>query len=363
LAFCFPCRAFKGNEVNSSRTEETFSKNGFKGWYRANKSFLNHKLSKSHLNSTIALSAFLNSKQIDQSLDESRIVLNKKREEERLKHRKIIARLIDISICLAKGGMAFRGHDKSHESCQQENFKELVNLLAKYDTTLKNHLVMGPKNAQYVSNHNQNDLIFSLHNVVFKQIKSSINNCKISIIADKTSDVGHHELSIVIRHFDKQTNRPIETFVALRRMKSVDAQSIFDAITSVLLQSSKNWTSVISVCFDGASTMSGAIGGVQAKCKVENKNILYVHCYAHCLNLALVDSVCEKDNRKNNRCIFNFFGIIQFIYSFIEGSPRRHAILGKIIAASSGQKFATLKSLSTTRWACRAEAVTSVKNH
>jgi len=136
-----------------------------------------------------------------------------------LKHRKIIARLIDISICLAKGGMAFRGHDESHESCQQGNFKELVNLLSKYDTTLKNHLVMGPKNAQYVSNHIQNDLIFSLHNVVYKQIKSSINDCKISIIVDETSDVRHHErLSIVIRHFDKQTNRPIETFVALRRM-------------------------------------------------------------------------------------------------------------------------------------------------
>jgi len=96
--------------------------------------------------------------------------------------------------------------------------------------------------------------------------------------------------------------------------------------------------------------MSGGIGGVQAKCKVENKNILYVHCYAHCLNLALVDSVCEKDNRfKNNRCIFNFFGTIQFIYIFIEGSPTRHAVLEKIIAASFGQKFATLKSLSTTK--------------
>ncbi|KAL4098697.1 hypothetical protein QTP88_023245 [Uroleucon formosanum] len=86
-------------------------------------------------------------------------------------------------------------------------------------------------------------------------------------------------------------------------MKSVDAQSIFDAITSVLLQLSKNWTSVISVCFDGASTMSGGIGGVQA--------------------------------------------------NFIKGSPTRHAILEKIISAS----------LSTTRRACRAEAVTSVKNH
>jgi hypothetical protein len=139
-------------------------------------------------------------------------------------------------------------------------------------------------------------------------------------------------------------------------MKTVDV--------NVLHQLSKNWTSVISVCFDGASTMSVSIGGVQSKCKIENKNILYVHCYAHCLNLALVDAVCEKPNctygLKNSRCIFNFFGTIQFIYSFIEGSPTRHAILENIIASSS-HKFRTLKSLSTTRWACRAEAVNSVK--
>lgn len=131
----------------------------------------------------------------------------------------------------------------------------------------------------------------------FKQIKSSINDCKISIKADETSDVEYLEkLSIVIRHFDKQKNRPIETFVAFKQMKSVDAQSIAGEMTSDLqglLQLSKNCTSVISVRFDGPSTMSGSIGGVQAKWKMKNKNILYVHCYVHCLNLALVDSICE----------------------------------------------------------------------
>jgi len=56
--------------------------------------------------------------------------------------------------------------------------------------------------------------------------------------------------------------------------------------------------SVMSVCFDGASTMSGStFERVQAIYKVENKNILkYVHFYdAHCINIALVDYIlCEK---------------------------------------------------------------------
>lgn len=153
-------------------------------------------------------------------------------------------------------------------------------------------------------------------------------------------------MSIVIRHFDKQKNRPVETLVALKQMKTVDALSIFDAITSVLHQLSKNWASVISVCFDGASTMSGINGGVQAKCKKENINILYVLCYAHYLNLALVDSlcICEKPHTtnglKSSRCIFNFFITIQFIYIFIEVSPTRHVILENIIA-SFGHKLGT----------------------
>lgn len=193
-------------------------------------------------------------------------------------------------------------------------------------------------------------------------MKSNINDSKISIIADETSDVDHHgQLSIVVIHFDKQKNRPIHTLIAIRQMKSVDAQSIFDAITSVLLQVSKNWTSVISVYFDGTSMMSDSTEGVQAKWKMENKNIPYVHCYARCLNLAQVNSVCKKVNSpsglKNNRRIFHFFGTIRFIYSFIERSPTRHAILENV-------KLTTLKSLSTTRWTCRAEALTSVwKNY
>ncbi|KAF0711001.1 Uncharacterized protein FWK35_00031899, partial [Aphis craccivora] len=58
IAFCFPCRVLNENELNSSRTDQKFSTNGFKRWYRANKSFLNHKTTKSHINSTSALNAF-----------------------------------------------------------------------------------------------------------------------------------------------------------------------------------------------------------------------------------------------------------------------------------------------------------------
>ena len=47
---------------------------------------------------------------------------------------------------------------------------------------------------------------------------------------------------------------------------------------------------------------------------------------------------------------------------FIEGSPARHAVLENIGKAID-VKLRTLKSLSTTRWACRSEAVSAVRSN
>ena len=46
---------------------------------------------------------------------------------------------------------------------------------------------------------------------------------------------------------------------------------------------------------------------------------MYVHCYAHCLNLALVSSCTSH---KENPIIFDFFGIVQLVFNLIEGSPK-----------------------------------------
>ncbi|CAI6371179.1 unnamed protein product [Macrosiphum euphorbiae] len=53
---------------------------------------------------------------------------------------------------------------------------------------------------------------------------------------------------------------------------------------------------------------------------------------------------------------------MQLIYNFIEGSCTRHAVLEKI-ANLTNTKLKTLKSISTTRWACRSEAISAVKEN
>lgn len=57
--------------------------------------------------------------------------------------------------------------------------------------------------------------------------------------------------------------------------------------------------------------MSCGISRIQVKYKEVSSRIMYVHCYAHCFNLILIDVYAYK---KDNRIVFNFFGVMQLTY-------------------------------------------------
>ena len=46
-----------------------------------------------------------------------------------------------------------------------------------------------------------------------------------------------------------------------------------------------------------------------------------MHCYAHDLNRALVNAACDTRMLE----IRNFFGIVELLFTFVEGSAARHA--------------------------------------
>jgi len=90
--------------------------------------------------------------------------------------------------------------------------------------------------------------------------------------------------------------------------------------------------------------------GVAARMKECSPRGIYVHCYGHLLNLALQDTMKEIEPLRNA------LGIIQSLYNFLEGSPKRHAVF-KSVDLEDDLLVLTLKSLSVMRWSCRFEAV------
>ncbi|XP_076358927.1 E3 SUMO-protein ligase ZBED1-like [Tachypleus tridentatus] len=63
-------------------------------------------------------------------------------------------------------------------------------------------------------------------------------------------------------------------------------------------------------CYDGAAVMSGHISDIQERFRREVSQAMYVHCYAHMLNIVLVDCV------HNVQAAAEFFVTIQKLYKF-----------------------------------------------
>ena len=84
----------------------------------------------------------------------------------------------------------------------------------------------------------------------------------------------------------------------------LDAASLAGEIMRQAGQLRLDPSKCVSQCYDGASVMSGRLTGVQAIVqRTLGHGCLYVHCYAHRLNLVLVDTA------RGNNDVNNFFGL------------------------------------------------------
>jgi hypothetical protein len=248
--YCFPCRMFCGSiELNAGQFEIVFSKIGFTNWKVATEKFNVHQRLKCHLNSTTLLKTFLNpnSKLIDVILDQQREDIRSQKEINRLKNKETMKKLIDIVLFLGVGGKSFRRHTEKTNDVHKGLFLDIVRLLRMYDPVFDQHFISGPQNALYTSNRIQNDIIQSVNLVMKRQLQSTIANKKVSIIADETSNCGHHEqLSIGVRYFDTQKRCPYEQFICMKQITSVNAENIFKVLSDTIHKYNIKWENLVS---------------------------------------------------------------------------------------------------------------------
>ncbi len=107
----------------------------------------------------------------------------------------------------------------------------------------------------------------------------------------------------------------------LKRVRAID-------ITEAIIHSIENLG--LSLCnlrgqgYDGASTMSGEKGGVQAKILEKQPKALYTHCAGHSLNLAILKS-CSIPSIRN--CIDE----IKAFTWWVKASDKRAGFLKAVV--------------------------------
>ena len=169
---------------------------------------------------------------------------------------------------------------------------ELLDLVAKHDTIVQQKITNTPQNATYTSPQIQNDLLHIIAGMVRRRISTDVRKAGIySILADETKDCSKKEqLSVVLRYVDLESATIHERFFTYVEAKRMDAEALATYILDTIRQHGLDPSKIISQGYDGASVMSGHCTGVQQRVKQVAPQALYVHCYAHCLNLVLVDT-------------------------------------------------------------------------
>lgn len=99
--------------------------------------------------------------------------------------------------------------------------------------------------------------------------------------------------------------------------------------------------------------MSGSVRGVQARFREKHPEAVYVHCYAHDLNLVLCHT-CKAIPEASD-----FFYLLENLYSFYSVSIVNHdqfAAIQKELHIEQGE----LAQISNTRWSCQLRSVNAL---
>ena len=124
-------------------------------------------------------------------------------EMEKKKWRDILHRLLGITLFLAKQNLAFHGHKEDESSLNKGNFLEMVEMLSKYDSVLKEHRIKFKRSTcklkvsvSYLAPKSQNEFISALANHVKEKLVMDIKSARyFGIMFDSTPDILCHILT------------------------------------------------------------------------------------------------------------------------------------------------------------------------
>ena len=340
--YCFCCRFFPSP---CHKYEATFTIKGLRDWKRLSQSLKNTTVQHSMTLWAGYKQARVHGTVCDQlSSVRARIVQE---------NRQYLKSICQVAVLCARQDIGLRGHREQEGSSNKGNFLEILDIVASESNSLKQRMEAAPQNAKYTSKQTQNELLQAAAEVIVEQITSEIRRVGFySIIADETRDVSRIEqLSLCFRYVHPEDHTIKERFLGFTDCPQLDAAALATQIIGEVHKLGLNIKDCLAQCYDGASVMSGHLSGVQTRIREEvGRGCVYIHCYAHRLNLVVVNTASSIHK------VNDFFGLMEAIYRFLTASSLRH---DKFINSQKKDKVKVMEipKLSDTRWVCRYAAV------
>ena len=197
----------------------------------------------------------------------------------------------------------------------------------------------------------QNDFNHALAATVSDEIRDEIHEAPFfGWQVDETTDVsGHAQLSVIVRYVDSAGQIQARFLGFFDVSGGRDAQSVFDVLNENM-QGYSFKDKLVAQTYDGAAVLPSALDGLQAKVKAIAPSAMFVHCYAHRLNVVLSQGAkCLPECRM-------FFASLSGFATFFSKSTKRTSFL-----ESAG--CSSLPRNASTRWNFTSRTVSTVANN
>lgn len=260
--FCFSCKLL--TTTQSLKDASALTSTGFNDWKNAQFFLSIHEQGFSHRD---AISSFylLTNKvaRVDQKLMEQL-------EEETTYWEKVLDRIIEVIKFLAERGLPLRGTDEKLGSPHNGNYLGVLELLAKFDPFLqehlKNHANRGKGSVSYLSKTICDEFIDMIAKNMLDHIIKEIKDAKyFSMSLDSTPDVAHTDQLCLIVRYVLDTG-PVEKIIKFLESDGHSAESMCRPLLDFLKENNLNISDCRGQSYDNAY-MSGKYNGLQAKIK------------------------------------------------------------------------------------------------
>lgn len=319
--YCFVCLIF------SNAQDSMWCKNGVTDLKHLKDKIRKHSLSAEHMKCSInyAIIGRVDIRsQLDNAYRKSLTDFNQKVTENRY----FLNKIIDCVKFCGAFELALRGYDDAIPS-ETENpgvFRGLVDFVSELDLIFKDYL---EKNTDFkgTSKTVQNDLLDSMLVVAQEKIKLEIQSADfVAVQVIETADSSNKTRMVFIIRYIFNGNVH-ERFLKFTDPSGTTSEILTNVILKELeiLEINKTPEKLIAQSYDGASAMSGRLGGVQTKIKEHYPEAHFIHCYAHQLNLIVQKAASQDKNVKI------FFANLQAFSTFFSRSPKRIAVLDEFV--------------------------------
>ena len=185
--------------------------------------------------------------------------------------------------------------------------------------------------------------------VIQTDIRKDINKAFfVAVEVDETKDVMQKaQISVVFRYICEGSYTVKEAFLGFDDVSDDRRASAIAQHVLGILQKFNSVEKLVAHTYDGASVMSSELNGVQAKIKEDVPVAMFLHCYAHKLNLVLFHLAKGMSECKA------FLKTLECLSAFFSKSTKRTYLLDNVVKRR-------LPRTSLTKWSSNSRLLQTV---